>query len=404
MVSLLSGLVKAILARHLTAAEFGSFSFAMSFLLLGASVFEFGLFLPAARLAAEADPTERREIVGASLVMYVAVGLGFSAAVFGSSFVADSWFHVHGAPALRAVAPVAFAFPFAQLALWLAQGSDRLHVYSVSVVLAQVLLTAALGVLVQLDDRPGIELPLLLQAVTMLAGWIAYTLWLRPLFHDVRRHARAVFRRVRSFGFQVYLGRLLSIGTYNMDVLMVAAWADARQVGLYALAGGLAGASGLPVAGMANALFPRMVRASRLRREWIVLAWLAGSALALLVWLAARPFFRLLFSPEYVGAARYVFPLALAQVVRGVTGIYNNFLAAQGRGKDLRNAGLILTGSNVVLNFALIPPYGAMGAAWASLVALIVNYLGYVHFYRKSLTTLPGTSTVDPVIAIDGPD
>jgi O-antigen/teichoic acid export membrane protein len=384
VVSLLSAVVKALLARHLTTSEFGSFSFALAFLLLAAMVFEFGLFLPAARMAARADEAARREIVGASLLTYAVVGFAFCATVFGSSFVVDSWFNVTCGSALRIIAPVAFAFPFVQLALWLAQGLGRLHVYSLTSVLSQVILVGSIVVLVQLDDRPGITWPLLLQSLAMVAGWSVFVFWLRPGFRQARGYARALVRDAKAFGFQVYVGRLLSIGTYNIDVLMVAAFTNARQVGLYALAGALTAASGLAVAGMSNALFPQMVDTARLRREWIVLAWVIGLVLAVAVWLLARPFFRLLFSPAYSDAARYVLPLALAQVVRGVTGLYNNFLSAQGRGRDLRNAGLILTVSNLALNFALIPTWGAMGAAWASFGALTINYFAHVYFYRRA--------------------
>jgi O-antigen/teichoic acid export membrane protein len=178
------------------------------------------------------------------------------------------------------------------------------------------------------------------------------------------------------------------VGTYNMDVLMLAAWASARQVGLYALAGALAGTIGLPVYGMANALYPRMARASALRRHWVGAAWVSGLTLALVVWLLAKPFIRVVFSADYLTSTRYLVPLLLAAVVRSVTRVYNNFLAAHGLGKEMRNAGLILAGSNIALNFALIPKYGAMGAAWASLVALLANYLAYVYYYRRGVNTL----------------
>jgi O-antigen/teichoic acid export membrane protein len=81
--------------------------------------------------------------------------------------------------------------------------------------------------------------------------------------------------------------------------------------------------------------------------------------------------------------------LLAAQVVRSVTGLYNNFLSAKGLGKEMRNTGLVLTVSNIVLNFALIPSYGAMGAAWASLLALVANYLGYLYYYRKAVSAFP---------------
>ena len=62
------------------------------------------------------------------------------------------------------------------------------------------------------------------------------------------------------------------------------------------------------------------------------------------------------------------------------TGIYNSFLAAHGLGKELRNAGMALTVSNLILNVALIPQFGAAGAAWAS---LIVNLGAHIVGYRR---------------------
>jgi hypothetical protein len=41
--------------------------------------------------------------------------------------------------------------------------------------------------------------------------------------------------------------------------------------------------------------------------------------------------------------------------------------------------------SNVVFNFALIPPLGAMGAAWLSLFARIANRLARIIFDKQSI-------------------
>jgi O-antigen/teichoic acid export membrane protein len=38
----------------------------------------------------------------------------------------------------------------------------------------------------------------------------------------------------------------------------------------------------------------------------------------------------------------------------------------------------------VAFNFALIPSFGASGAAWASLLALVANLVAHVVFYRRS--------------------
>jgi O-antigen/teichoic acid export membrane protein len=168
-----------------------------------------------------------------------------------------------------------------------------------------------------------------------------------------------------------------------MDVLMLGAFTNARSVGFYTLAGSIAAAANLPVLGLSTALFAPMARAQRIRGQVLIAGATLGLIAALAAWLLAKPFIELVFSERYAPAAALVLPLALAEAVRGFTGFYTTFLSAHGRGRALRNAGFVLTVSNLVFNFALIPPFGAMGAAWASLFALVINLGARATFYRR---------------------
>jgi O-antigen/teichoic acid export membrane protein len=375
----------ALLTRNLATAEFGSYSFATSFLLFVAIFFEFGLFVPAARLAAIADADVRRDIIGSALVAYVPVGIAFSVTVFVLSFWVDDWFHVHSGDALRIAAPLTIGIPFTYSILQqLAQGVDRLHVSSVATALAQLLFVVLLGIWLGVAAGLTTSSSLVLRASAFLITVFASIVWLKPTFGAVHRWIRELVRQAREWGFQLFVGRVLSIGTYNMDVLMLGIWTNSRSVGFYALAGSLAAVSGLPVTGMAAALFARMARATAIPRSWLIISFGVGTLCAVAVWALAEPIIRLFFSARYIQAASLVLPLALAQLVRGVTGIFNTFLSGHGRGRDLRNAGFVLTGSNIAFNFALIPPFGAAGAAWASLLALLANLIAHVVFYRRS--------------------
>jgi O-antigen/teichoic acid export membrane protein len=380
----------ALVTRNLSTADFGSYSFAASFLLFVAIFFEFGLFFPAARIAAVADADTRRDIVGSSLVVYVPVGIAFAATIFALSFVVDQWFHVEAGHALRIAAPFAVGIPFTyEILQLLAQGIDRLHIASIATAFAQLLLVALFVLWLGVVGGFSTSSALLLRVSAFLITVFVSAAWLQPGFRAVRHWTRQLIRQAREWGFQLFVGRVLSIGTYNMDVLMLGIWTDSRSVGFYALAGSLAAASGLPVTGMAAALFPRMARASAIPREFLTIAFGVGTVCAIAVSVLAEPVIRLLFSARYVDAASLVLPLALAQLVRGVTGIFNTFLSGHGRGKDLRNAGFVLTGSNIAFNFALIPPFGAAGAAWASLLALGANFIAHVVFYRRAYERHP---------------
>ena len=383
LVSGIGLVVKVLLARSLAPEDFGAYSFAVSFLLFAALFFDFGIFLPAARLAALAQGAESRQVIGSALLLYVPVAAVFGATIVGLSFGVDAWFNVEVGDALLVAAPLALAYPLAHLSVPLAQGLDRLNASSASAAVGHVLFLGAVVILVYADSV-DVTVVLALRGVSLLVSGAILVAWLRPSFTRARLHARRLLRDARSYGFQVYVGRVLSVGTYQMDVLMLAVYADPASVGYYALAGALAYALGLPVLGMATALFPRMATADVLEARWIVLSAAIGAVMFAGAALAAGPLIALVFPPGYAPVAALVLPLVAAEAVRGVTSMYNAYLSAHGMGRELRNAALVLTGSNVALNVALIPPFGASGAAWASLLALVANLAAHVVAYRRS--------------------
>ena len=66
------------------------------------------------------------------------------------------------------------------------------------------------------------------------------------------------------------VGRVLALGTYNMDVLMLAALANPKDVATYALAGSIAVPVSLPASGLAMSLFGNMARVVRLKKSWVL--------------------------------------------------------------------------------------------------------------------------------------
>src|SRR6266511_3376957 len=283
----LGGIVTLLLARSLSTTQYGSYSFATS-------------------------------------------ALAFAAMSFG----VDGWFHVDAGTALRSVAPLALVYPYDFVALLLAQGLDRIRLYSLTRTATRAAAAAALGALLLAGHRLSVALALAVESGALLLAWTAYTLRLRPAYRNLAPQVRGFVREARQYGFQVYLGRVLSTGTYNMDTLMVAAFTDARSVGFYALANAIAYPVALPGAGLAAALFPRMAREPRLEQSWLLGAGLLSLATASLACALVRPFVSLVVGSAYLPVVCLLVPLAPPASVRSVTSIYNGFLAAHGRGPE----------------------------------------------------------------------
>jgi len=91
----------------------------------------------------------------------------------------------------------------------------------------------------------------------------------------------------------------------------------------------------------------------------------------------------LLFSENFIKAVPILIILAFANFFRGMAQPYNRFLGAKGQGKPLRNTAVVLTLCNLLGNLTLIPFWGAIGAAYASLVALLFNYIAHIYYYRR---------------------
>lgn len=381
--SLTSAVCGIIVARSVSTAEFGLYSFSLTFLNLLALVFEFGLFFPAARIAVKQGPEERRQTVAATLVLFVPVAVLYGVTLVALSPVVDHAFRVHAGGLLLAAAPLAFVLPFRTVAQWIAQGTDHLNAYSIATLGAGVLAVIFLLVWrhwLGLDATEAV----LIQLVTAFAVWLLLIGVLRPQFKSLRSGCRKLVRHAGQYGAQIWIGRVFSVGTYQLDVMMLAGLGSPATVGYYVLAGAIGNGATLPVMAFGTASFGRLARRSSIPIAYLAGCWVAGLACAGAAVALAGPLISLVYSHRYLAAAPLVLPLALAATLRVVTNLYNNFLAAHGEGRALRDAGAALTVSNVVLNVTLIPAFGAPGAAWASFGALAVNYLAHVWGYRRS--------------------
>src|SRR5437588_5439510 len=78
MVGVLAVVSTALLARSMSTSSYGSYAFAVSFLLFLALFCDFGLFLSVSRAVAKAEGGDRRRLMGAGLAAYLPLAVGYS--------------------------------------------------------------------------------------------------------------------------------------------------------------------------------------------------------------------------------------------------------------------------------------------------------------------------------------
>ena len=181
----------------------------------------------------------------------------------------------------------------------------------------------------------------------------------------------------------------LAISVYmKVDQVMIKNMLNSEEVGFYAAAVRLSEAwYFIPVA-LTSSLFPAIVNAKKVGKEFYnnriqklydILAWMA-IAIALPVSIFSSDIIRIIFGNEFNSAAPVltIYVWAGVAVFLGVAS--NQYLANENYTKLSFFRTFIGMIFNVVLNFILIPEYGIVGAAVATLISYSVAVFSIILF------------------------
>jgi O-antigen/teichoic acid export membrane protein len=273
-------------------------------------------------------------------------------------------------------------------------------------VLTQLLFATSKACLQGLDDLPGTNWAILLEEFLFLPAYLAFwaldmqgngAIVASLLFADVvptmlssvrlarRRFFRApgrptlaLARRVSAFGARGQIGNLVSLLNYRLDFVLLGALTGPSVLGSYAVASKFAELLRLPSLSMYWVLYPRFAKddpveaESRARRliPRAGLVTVAGAVpLALAAGFVVPAIYGDAFRPAIVPAQIILVGLS----IEGIAGVITAFLYGRGRpglNSIATGVGLAMT---VVLDLLLIPPFGAVGAAWASTAAYLTT-------------------------------
>jgi len=318
--------------------------------------------------------TDRRDVESTVLSFLAVVGatifaLGYALSPALSSAMFDTADHVY---LLRLVflTSVLSVFESVLLARLRIEGRPRLYA---SLALARFIVGAAITIWFIVGLGRG--LTGLVEATFLTAALFA-AIYLGVLLRGSRwGFSTAVLRRLLGFGGPLVPANLAGISLTSADRYILQHFGTTAQVGIYSLGYNVSLIINLAVNAIQLAWPAQMFAIARepnaerqLARTLTYYLYLVGF-IALAISVFAREIVVLMATPEFYAASRVVPWICLAYLFSGIMQMTNSALTTQNR---MHYSGLFASAAavlNLGLNFWLIPRYGMMGAAWATLAS-----------------------------------
>ncbi len=380
--------VMAWVARYLGTEEYGILQYGIAFM---------GLFVPFATLGLQQivvrdivrEPEARDEILGTTFVMRVIGGLA------GFLFVLVAIYFVREGRTVRLVTGIAaltlFLQAFECIDMWFqsqVQSKYTVIAKSVSLVVANVLRILAI---LMLAPVAAFSVILVISVIISSTGLvIAY----RSKGHSLRnwRFSGGRARKLLGQSWMLILTGAFSVIYFKIDQVMLGQIAGDEEVGVYAAATRLSEVWYFIPTAIVTSVFPALIKAkgrgekiyyARLQRLYDFLAWL-GLAVAVFFTFASNRAILMIFGDQYAAAGPILAVHIWAGVFIFLKVAMGRWLLNEGRLAFLFISSAVGAIINVALNIPLIPRYGGMGAAVATVISYAVAGLLVCFFYRPT--------------------
>jgi O-antigen/teichoic acid export membrane protein len=203
------------------------------------------------------------------------------------------------------------------------------------------------------------------------------------------------WRRILSVSLPMAISGIMHTIIFNTDAVMLGLMSTNEQTGLYVSAFKIVGLTLIPAGLLISPFFPSLSAGwddQKLRhdRSKTFATSLLIFSLPLVVFIALFPelILRVLFGEAFSDAGPVLLILMASMVMMHLRFIYGNPLLAWNDERFLMIATLIGAVLNIVLNYILIPDYGIIGAAYASLISQTVIVLAAAYRFKVKTMTL----------------
>lgn len=401
----------AILTRALGPAAYGSFALILSAALVLQAVLNFNIWQVLVKYGQEHVHSGDGPALARLIRFCTAVDFAMAlVAVAAAGLILLFGRNLLGMPDELAWAAFVYAAIFLLSIRNVPRGVLRLHSQFSQTFLAEAVVPTlkALGAVAVLLTNPSVELFLLVWAGSeMVSTWVFWWLSARSvrLAHG-RPSARHWLRAwsendgLPSLLFASNFGSMTYTISQQLPVLLVGSFAGAAEAGIYRLAHQLAQTITIMAGFIGLASYTEMTNVyvkQGLRGVAVLFVRLTLVALglflvlALVVVLLGKPLLMLMSGPEFLGAYPFLLVLGFAACLQMATANCEPMLLAAGRARWVIVIRLAGAAALIGAMWAMLPAMGAIGAAWAKVVAEVLSLL---MLFGASYLVLRETRTV----------
>ena len=199
-------------------------------------------------------------------------------------------------------------------------------------------------------------------------------------------------KELLSQGWLIYLGSIFAVIYLKVDQVMLRWFHGSSSVGIYAVAAQLSEALYFVPAAIVTSFFPKMIKMREENKEafdrrfqqLLDLLFMLALALAIVITLASEGIIALFFGDHYLESAQVLVVHVWAALFIFMRAAFSKWILIE----NVLVFSLITQGMgafvNVLLNLILIPRFGTVGAAYATLVSYAFASFFSLLFYRKT--------------------
>lgn len=377
--------INMLLARMLGKEGYGNFSYVLNIFTFSQIFFVFGFYHTGSRILAISEDSEVPKIYSAELIISTFLYLIMAISILIYSLLSDTVWENNLFLSIIAVLPLGWVFLFINFFEILLPGSNDIKLLAKSRIYPRLILVFIVTAFYIFNFDEFLNI-LVFYFASYAISFLIIIHKLPKSFSNIKYHIKNIFFNNKKFGFKVYIGSVLSLGTSQLSGLFISHYSSSNiEVGFFNIASQISIPLTLLPSIFGTVFFREFATEKRIPIKLLLLVVTISISTLILIYLFSPPLIGYFYGKEFLSSVGILNSLAFASMLYGISDFFSKFLLAKGRGNDLLKISIIIGVVLIITNIFFIKRFFGVGAAYARITSGIVFCLLSLFFYFRSL-------------------